>query len=64
MAVGLLKLRAQMPGLKRPFRAWTPAVFVKMALAVALLAAPFFRPREGREGGMFYATYAVVGWAM
>ncbi|KAH6958008.1 amino acid permease-domain-containing protein [Ilyonectria sp. MPI-CAGE-AT-0026] len=61
VAVGLLKLRFQRPDLKRPFKAWTPAVLVKITLAIALIAAPFFRPPEGSGNGLFYATYALVG---
>ncbi|KAJ3520996.1 hypothetical protein NM208_g13488 [Fusarium decemcellulare] len=58
-AVGLVKLRFERPDLKRPFKAWIPAVVVKIILGCALLAAPFFRPPEDK-GGMFYATYAIV----
>lgn len=61
VAVGLLKLRFQRPDLKRPFKAWTPAVLVKITLAIALIAAPFFRPPEGSGNDLFYATYALVG---
>ncbi|KAL2676588.1 hypothetical protein Neosp_010352 [[Neocosmospora] mangrovei] len=55
VAIGLVKLRVERPDLKRPFRAWLPAVFLRVALSCALLAAPFFRP-PGET-----ATYAVVG---
>ncbi|KAH6877186.1 amino acid permease-domain-containing protein [Thelonectria olida] len=64
IAVGLLKLRFQRPDLKRPFKAWTPAIVVKIVLAVGLLAAPFFRPPNRPDNGMFYATYALVGFTM
>lgn len=64
VAVGLLKLRLQRPDLKRPFKAWTPAVLVKITFAIALIAAPFFRPPEGSGNGLFYATYALVGVTM
>uniref|UniRef100_A0A0B7JZR1 Amino acid permease/ SLC12A domain-containing protein n=1 Tax=Bionectria ochroleuca TaxID=29856 RepID=A0A0B7JZR1_BIOOC len=58
---GLLLLRFKRPDLRRPFKAWTPAVLIKIALSVALLAAPFFPPSQKPANGMFYATYAIVG---
>lgn len=58
VAIGLVKLRVERPDLKRPFKAWLPAVFLRVALSCALLAAPFFRP-PGET-----ATYAVVGLSM
>ena len=58
VAIGLVKLRVERPDLKRPFRAWLPAVFLRIALSCALLAAPFFRPPDET------ATYAVVGLTM
>jgi amino acid transporter len=60
--IGLLWLRYKRPDLKRPFRAWNTAVVVRIVLCLALLAAPFFPPKGKRaEGGIWYATYAVVG---
>lgn len=60
--VGLLWLRYKRPDLKRPFRAWTIAVVVRIVLCLALLAAPFSPPKEKRPpGSIWYATYAVVG---
>ncbi|KAK6189216.1 hypothetical protein LQW54_013498 [Pestalotiopsis sp. IQ-011] len=56
---GILWLRYKRPDLKRPFRAWIAAVVFRMLLSVVLLAAPFFPPREP-QGGIFYATYAIV----
>ncbi|KAI5458213.1 amino acid permease-domain-containing protein [Mariannaea sp. PMI_226] len=61
VAVGLLKLRFQRPDLKRPFKAWTPAILVKIAIALGLLSAPFFHPPDRPDNGLFYATYAIVG---
>ena len=64
IASGLVWLRIKRPDLQRPFKAWLPAVFVKIALSLALLAAPFVPPAEKPENGMFYATYAIVGAGM
>jgi len=62
ICAGLLWLRRRRPDLKRPFRAWTAAVYVPMTLSVALLLAPFFPPAAGkREFAFWYGTYAVVG---
>ena len=63
-SAGLLWLRYKRPDLKRPFKAWFPAVVFRIVLAVALLAAPFFPPSEPKPGGLFYATYAIVGVGM
>jgi amino acid transporter len=65
-SIGLLWLRYKRPDLKRPFKAWIGAVVFRVALSLALLAAPFFPPKEGQgtTGGLWYATYAVVGISM
>lgn len=61
-SVGLLWLRYKRPDLKRPFKVWRLAVVLRIFLCLALLAAPFFPPRGGQtSGGIWYATYAVVG---
>jgi amino acid transporter len=60
-AVGLLWLRYKRPDLKRPFKAWSAAVILRIVLCLALLAAPLFPPKDGRSGGIWYAAYAVVG---
>jgi amino acid transporter len=60
--IGLVWLRYKRPDLKRPFRAWSGAVVLRILLSSALLAAPFFPPKNRRAGGgIWYATYAVVG---
>ena len=64
VAAGLIWLRFKQPHLKRPFKAWLPAVGLKMLLGLALLAAPFFPPTVQRPGELFYATYAIVGVSM
>ncbi|KAH7410511.1 amino acid permease-domain-containing protein [Phaeosphaeria sp. MPI-PUGE-AT-0046c] len=60
--IGLLWLRYKRPDLKRPFRAWSTAVVLRIVLCLALLAAPFSPPKEERHTrSIWYATYAVVG---
>ncbi|KAI0400833.1 methionine permease [Xylaria palmicola] len=59
--LGLIWLRYRRPDLRRPFRAWMPAVAFRAVLSLALLAAPFFPPRNPDPDGLWYATYAVVG---
>ncbi|KAL6696560.1 amino acid permease domain-containing protein [Trichoderma pleuroticola] len=61
MGFGLVWLRYKRPDLKRPYKAWLPVVILRIILSVALLAAPFFPPKEKPSGGLWYATYAVVG---
>ncbi|KAJ4165653.1 hypothetical protein LMH87_007277 [Akanthomyces muscarius] len=63
IAVGLLWLRYTQPELHRPYKASLFAVSVKLALTLALLVAPFVPPKEKYTGGLFYATYAIVGIA-
>jgi amino acid transporter len=65
ICAGLLYLRARRPDLKRPFKAWRGAVWLIICLSLALMAAPFFPPKQGKEEFSFwYGTYAVVGIAM
>ncbi|PSS23471.1 hypothetical protein M430DRAFT_136435 [Amorphotheca resinae ATCC 22711] len=59
---GLLLLRKKRPDLQRPYKAWLPAVWLRIAICLALVAAPFFPPKDGKaDVGFFYATYAIVG---
>ncbi|KAI1080590.1 amino acid permease-domain-containing protein [Whalleya microplaca] len=60
-SIGLLWLRYKRPDLERPFKAWVPAVVFRILLGFALLAAPFFPPSHPKPGGLWYATYAIVG---
>ncbi|KAL3440523.1 amino acid permease-domain-containing protein [Aspergillus insuetus] len=59
---GLLLLRYRDPNLFRPFKAWLPAVWLRILVSLALVAAPFVPP-PGWKGDVefFYATYAIVG---
>ncbi|PYI03245.1 amino acid transporter [Aspergillus sclerotiicarbonarius CBS 121057] len=62
VAGGLLLLRYREPSLPRPFKAWLPAVWLRIVICVSLLAAPFFPPADGKSDvDFFYATYAIVG---
>lgn len=65
ISVGLIFLRFRKPDLYRPFKAWVPAVWVRIALCLALIAAPLFPPKDGiGDVGFFYATYALVALGM
>ncbi|KAF2431428.1 hypothetical protein EJ08DRAFT_670030 [Tothia fuscella] len=63
-AIGLIWLRFKRPDLTRPYKAWLPAVVLRIGLSVALIAAPFFPPPASEEHHIFYATYAIVGVAI
>lgn len=65
IAVGLLLIRKREPLRKSPFKAWRSAIWLRVIVCVALLAAPFFPP-PGKKGDVhfFYATYAMVGAGM
>ena len=62
---GLLWLRHERPDLKRPYKAFLPAVWLRIALSVALLAAPFV-PRQGLnwKQHLSQVSYAFVGTAV
>ncbi|KAF7503329.1 hypothetical protein GJ744_003972 [Endocarpon pusillum] len=65
VAAGLLILRIRKPELNRPFRAWLPAVWLRVALCMALIVAPMFPPPKGTSDvSFFYAAYALVGIAI
>jgi len=65
VAAGLILLRYQKPDLLRPFKAWVPAVWLRLVLSVALIAAPFFPSSKGSSDvNFFYATYALIGIAI
>ena len=65
IGVGILILRHKRPDLRRPFKAWLQAVYIRVAVCFVLLAAPFFPPADGKgDVGFFYAVYAIVGVGM
>lgn len=65
LCIGLIWLRYREPDLKRPFKAWISAIVLMMCMSLALAAAPFFPPSEDEDtGGLFYATYALVGFSI
>ncbi|MCJ1276031.1 hypothetical protein MMC21_003836 [Puttea exsequens] len=61
ICIGTLWLRKSKPDLKRPFKAWRPAIWLRIALSSCLIVAPFIPPTSGGDVGFWYATYAVVG---
>jgi amino acid transporter len=63
-AFGLIWLRFRRPDLKRPYKAWLPAVILRIGLSLCLIAAPFFPPPKDQRPDFFYATYALVGISM
>ena len=65
IAIGTLCLRRSRPDLKRPFKAWTVAIWLRIALSACMILAPFAPPKNGQgDVGFWYATYAVVGGGM
>lgn len=64
VTIGLLWLRLKRPDLKRPFKVWLIAPFIRIAISIALISAPFFPPAKKPSNGLFYATYAIVGISM
>lgn len=61
ICIGTLWLRISRPDLKRPFKAWRVVILLRIVTSICMIVAPFIPPRNGRsEGGMWYATYAVV----
>ena len=62
ICIGTLWLRKSRPDLKRPFKAWTVALWLRIALSACLIVVPFIPPKHNvNSGGLWYATYAVVG---
>jgi hypothetical protein len=62
VTIGLLILRYREPHRLRPYKAWLPAVWLRVVLCLALLTAPFIPPPNWQgDVHFFYATYAIVG---
>ncbi|KAJ5105810.1 methionine permease [Penicillium alfredii] len=62
VTLGLLLLRYREPDRLRPFKAWLPAVWLRIGLCLALLVAPFIPPPNWKgDVNFFYAAYAIVG---
>jgi len=65
ITVGLLILRYREPDRLRPFKAWLPAIWIRIVVCLALLAAPFIPPPNWQgDVDFFYATYAFVGMSV
>jgi hypothetical protein len=62
---GLIWLRFKRPDLRRPYKAFLPAVWLRIALSIALLIAPFV-PRDGLNWRQHLSevSYAFVGTSM
>ncbi|KAJ5776177.1 uncharacterized protein N7511_001188 [Penicillium nucicola] len=62
VTVGLLIVRYREPDLTRPFKAWLPAVWLRVAVCLTLLITPWIPPPDWQgDVDFFYATYAIVG---
>jgi amino acid transporter len=65
VTVGLLIVRYREPDLVRPFKAWLPAVWLRVAVCLTLLITPWIPPPNWQgDVDFFYATYAIVGLGM
>ncbi|KAK3377441.1 amino acid permease-domain-containing protein [Podospora didyma] len=58
---GLIWLRTERPDLKRPYKAFLPAVWFRILLSLALIVAPFV-PHEGESGSDHFIIFALVYW--
>jgi hypothetical protein len=64
-SAGLIWLRLKRPDLKRPYRAFLPAVAFQILHSISVIFAPFV-PREGLDWRqhLFAVAYAFVGTTM
>lgn len=61
VVIGLIILRKTRPDLKRPFKAPSLTIVIRVLTCIALLLAPFVTPKEGKgDVGFWYGTYAVM----
>ncbi|KEF60276.1 uncharacterized protein A1O9_05126 [Exophiala aquamarina CBS 119918] len=60
ISLGLVLLRVRKPDIFRLFRAWLPAVWIRIVLCVGLIVAPIIPPKKGTSDvNFFYAMYAI-----
>lgn len=65
VVLGLIWLRYRHPNLKRPYKAWSIAIFFFLVGAAFLLVAPFLRPPGGKgDTSLPYFLYPLVGIAV
>ncbi|KAK0668100.1 putative low-affinity methionine permease [Cercophora samala] len=61
-SLGLIWLRKTRPDLNRPYRAFLPAVWARIALSLAMIVAPFIPTTgESHRDHLFRVSYALVG---
>lgn len=62
VTVALLVLRYREPNRLRPYKAWLPAVWLRVVFCIVLLVTPWIPPPNWQgDVEFFYATYAIVG---
>ena len=64
-SIGIIWLRFKRPDIHRPYKAFLPAVWARIALSVALITAPFI-PRQhlNWKQHLSQVSYAFVGTAV
>lgn len=63
-AAGLVILRYKKPELYRPFKAWLPAVWLRIAMSLCLIVAPLFPYEDGAIHFRLPAAYTLVAISM
>lgn len=62
VAAGLIILRYKKPDIRRPFKAWLPAVWLRIALATSLILAPWISlGRVSAGADTSSVAYAILG---